>query len=110
MLKVRVLLRPAQTLAALSLGLIRVKVVRLLCLPPALLAVLLYPLSLALLVGCGGCLGLGLGFRSLLRLFALYLRVLRCVPRVQDLLYPSVCVSTYSFMLYVHVSFCRVEG
>lgn len=84
-LKVGVLLRPAQALAALGLSLVGVKVRVLLGLSPPLVTVLFYPLRLGLFARRRGSLGLGLSFRRLCRLLALYLRIFGRIPRVKDL-------------------------
>lgn len=85
MLKVGVLLRPAQALAALGLSLVGVKVRVLLSLSPPLVTMLFYPLRLGLFVRGRGSLGFGLSLRRLCRLLALYLRILGRVPGVKDL-------------------------
>jgi hypothetical protein len=87
-LQIGLLLCAAQAITALGLGLVGVEVVAVLVLSPPLLTVLFYPLRLGLLVRGRGSLGLGLSLGSLLRLLALYLRVLGGIPRVKDLLLP----------------------
>jgi hypothetical protein len=84
-LQVSILLGAAQTITALGLGLVLVEVAFFLRLAPALVAVLLYPLGLALLVGGGSGLGLCEGLFGLLCLLALYLGIFSGVPGVEDL-------------------------
>lgn len=85
-LQIGLLLGAAQAITALGLSLVRVVVVAVLSLLPPLLTMLFYPLRLGLFIRGRGSLGLGLSLGGLLRLLALYLRVLGCIPRVKNLL------------------------
>jgi hypothetical protein len=83
--QVGLLLGAAETLTALGLGLLFVTGVIVKVAGGALGLVLGDALSLALLVGGGLSVGLGLDLGGLASLLALYFRVLGGIPRVEDL-------------------------
>lgn len=87
MRQIRLLLRPPQSRALLSLVLIRVLRLFLLSLYPPRLLALAYPLGFGLFVRGRFGVGFGFGFGGFGFFFALDVAVFGCVPGVEDLFY-----------------------
>ena len=87
MRQIRLLLRAQQSRALLGLVLVRLIRLLLLGLSPPRLLVLVYPLGFGLFVRGGLGFGFGFGFGGFGFFFALDVTVFGCVPGVEDLFY-----------------------